>query len=151
MPRFHLDAELLIDRPLDQVRAFFADADSPVRWDRSVSKVICTSPFAVGAKFVTIGPSRHGREGKRSEYQVIAVGDDESQVQLVNSPLFKSAVWTMRLAAKGRGTSVTCAMDMSTDWLRAPLGMLLKLNANAIATDLQFLKRAVENGEVAKR
>jgi hypothetical protein len=29
--------------------------------------------------------------------------------------------------------------------------MLLKLNANAIATDLQFLKRAVENGEVAKR
>jgi hypothetical protein len=73
MPRFHLDADVLIDRPLDEVRAFFADPDSAVRWDRSVSKVICTSPFAAGATFTTIGPFRRGREGKRSDYRVLAV------------------------------------------------------------------------------
>jgi hypothetical protein len=151
MPRFHLDAGVRIDRPLDEVRAFFADPASAVRWDRSVSKVIGASPVAVGATFTTIGPSRGGREGKRSDYRVLAIGDDESTIQLLHSPLFKSATWTMRLAAEGAGTSVTCSMDMSTDLLRAPIGVLLKLNAKAIATDLQFLKRAIEEGEVAKR
>ena len=57
----------------------------------------------------------------------------------------------MRFVAKDSGTIVGCEMDMSTDLLRAPIGLLLKLNAKAIATDLQFLKRAIENGEVAKR
>lgn len=153
MPNFHMGAEVLIDRPVDDVRAFFADANSPVLWDRSVSKVVCASsdPFVVGARFVTIGPSRGGREGKRSEYEVVAVGEDESKVELVNSPIFKSAVWTIRLATKGDGTNVECEMEMSTDVFRAPIGLLLKLNARAIATDLQFLKRAIEDGEVAKR
>jgi hypothetical protein len=153
MPQFRFDAKVLIDRPLAQVRAFFADANSPVHWDRSVSKVICASSdsFAVGAKFATIGPFRGGREGKRSEYQVIAVGDDESKIELLGSPIFKSAVWTTRLAAKGSATNVECSMDLSTDLLHAPIALLLKLNAKAIATDLQFLKRAIENGEVAKR
>ena len=153
MPKFHLGAQVSIDRPVDDVRAFFADANGPVIWDRSVSKVICDSSdlFVVGAKFATIGPFRGGREGKRSEYQVIAVGDDESKVELVNSSTFKSAVWTMRLVPKGNSTNVECEMDMSTDLLRAPIGLLLKLNSQAIATDLQFLKRAIENGEVAKR
>jgi hypothetical protein len=146
-------AEVFIDRPIGQVRAFFADPDSLVRWDRSVSKVISLSsaPSEAGAKFATIGPFRRGREGKCSEYQVVAIDGDESKAELVNSRLFKSAVWTKRLAAKGGGTSVECEMDMSTDLLRAPIGLLLKLNEKAIATDLQFLKRAIENGEVAKR
>ena len=153
MPEFHMATEVFVDRPLDQVRAFFADVNSLVLWDRSVCKVvsISSSPFEVGARFATIGPFRGGHEGKRSEYQVIAVDGDESKVELVNSPLFKSAVWTTRLAAKGNGTIVECEMDMSTDLLRAPIGLLLKPNARAIATDLQFLKRAIENGEVAKR
>jgi len=153
MPQFHMAAEVFIDRPLDQVRAFFTDVNSLVLWDRSVSKVmsISSAPFEVGAKFATIGPFRGGHEGKRSEYQVVAVDGDESKVELVNSPIFKSAVWTTRLAAKDNGTMVECEVDMSTDLLRAPIGILLKLNAKAIATDLQFLKRAIENGEVAKR
>jgi len=82
---------------------------------------------------------------------VVAVDGDESKGELVNSPIFKSAVWTPRLATKDDGTIVECEMDMATDLLRAPTGLLLKLNAKAIATDLQFLKRAIENGEVAKR
>jgi hypothetical protein len=153
MPQFHFAEEVFIDRSPDQVRAFFADVNCLVLWDRSVSKVIWDSstPFAVGARFATIGPSRGGREGKRSEYQVVAVDGDEGKVALVNSPIFKSAIWTMRFAAKDSGTIVGCEMAMSTDLLRAPIGLLLKLNAKAIATDLQFLKRAIENGEVAKR
>ena len=82
---------------------------------------------------------------------MVAVDGNESKAELVNSPIFKSAVWTMRLAAKGNGTMVECEMDMSTDLLRTPIGLLLKLNEKAITTDLQFLKRAIENGEVAKR
>lgn len=153
MPQFHLAEEVFIGRSLDQVRGFFADAESLVRWDRSVSKVIWdpSTPFAVGAKFATIGPSRGGREGKRTEYLVAAIDGDECKAVLVNSPIFKLAIWTMRLTAKGHGTTVECEMEMSTDMLRAPIGFLLRLNANAIATDLQFLKRAIENGEVAKR
>jgi len=46
---------------------------------------------------------------------------------------------------------VACDMDMTTSWLHAPVGLLLALNSKAVATDLQFLKRAIENGEVAKR
>jgi Polyketide cyclase / dehydrase and lipid transport len=153
MPQFRFAKEVLIDRPLQQVRDFFADLQHPVRWDRSVSKVVYASsaPLTVGAKFTTIGPSRGGREGKRSDYQVIAIDGDEAKLALLNSPIFKSAIWTMRLVETGSGTKVACEMDLSTDLLRAPIGLLLKLNAKAIATDLQFLKRAIENGEVAKR
>src|SRR5215510_13399556 len=106
MPQFHLAAEVFIDRPLDQVRSFFADINSLVLWDRSVSKVmsISSASFEVGAKFATIGPFRGGHEGKRSEYKVVAIDGDESKVALVDSPIFKSAVWTTRLAAKGNGT-----------------------------------------------
>jgi hypothetical protein len=141
MPQFHMAAEVFIDRPIGEVRAFFADPDSLVRWDRSVSKVICLSPaaFEAGAKFATIGPFRRGREGELSEYEAVAFEGDESKAGLINSRLFKLAVWTVRLAAKGDGTMVECEMDMSTDLLRAPIGLLLKLNGKTIATDLQFL------------
>ncbi len=40
---------------------------------------------------------------------------------------------------------------MLMSWLYAPIGFLLALNRTAIATDLQFLRRAIEHGEVAKR
>lgn len=153
MPRFRLAAEVMIDRPLDQVRTFFSDVNSPVLWDRSVSKVARESngPLAVGARFTTIGPSRGGAEGKRSEYRVVNVDGDEGTISLENSPIFRSAIWTMRLSTKDDGTRVTCEIDMTTSWLYAPLGWLLALNRNAIATDLQFLRRAIEHGEVAKR
>ncbi len=153
MPRFHLVAEVLIDRPLDPIRAFFADVNSPVLWDRSVSKVTLESngPLAVGARFTTIGPSRGGAEGKRSDYRVVAVNGDETRVALENSPMFRSAVWTMRLLKEGQRTLVTCEIDMLMSWLYAPVGFLLALNRTALATDLQFLRRAIEYGEVAKR
>ena len=153
MPRFHLSAELMIARPLGQVRAFFSDVNSPVLWDRSVSKVTPESngPIAVGARFTTIGPSRGGVEGKRSDYRVVAVDADEARLALENSPIFRSAVWTMRLLTRGQGTLVTCEIDMVMSWLYAPIGFLLALNRNAIASDLQFLRRAIEYGEVAKR
>jgi hypothetical protein len=153
MPRCHLAAEAMIDRPLDQVRTFFSDVNSPVLWDRSVSKVIAHSPgpMAVGARFSTIGPSRGGREGKRSDYRVLAIDGDESKAALENSPIFRSAVWTLRLSARDGGTRVACEIDMTTRWRHAFLGLLLALNRKAIATDLQFLKRAIEYGEVAKR
>ena len=153
MPRFHLAAGTMIDRPLDQVRAFFSDVNSPVLWDRSVSKVIAESngPIAVGARFATIGPSRGGRQGKRSDYRVVAIDGDESKAALENSPIFRSAVWTLRLLARNEGTEVTCEIDMMTSWRHALIGLLLALNRKALATDLQFLKRAIEHGEVAKR
>jgi len=153
MPRFHLAAEVTIDRPVDQVRAFLADVNSPVLWDRSVSKVTAEShgPIGVGARFTTIGPSRRGAEGKRSDYRVVHLNGDEGKIALENSPVFRSAVWTLRLSRKNEGTRVTCEIDMTTSWLYAPLGWLLALNRHAIATDLQFLRRAIEHGEVAKR
>src|ERR1700742_1571397 len=153
MPRFRLAAEAMIDRPLNQVRAFFSDVNSPVLWDRSVSKVISDSngPIAAGARFTTIGPSRGGKEGKRSDYRVLAIDGDESKAALENSPIFRSAVWTLRLSAKDEGTKVACEIDMTTGWRHAVIGLLLALNRKAIATDLQFLKRAIEHGEVAKR
>jgi hypothetical protein len=151
MPSFHLAAEAMIDRPLEQVRAFFADVNSPVLWDRSVSKVESSGPIAVGARFTTIGPSRGGREGKRSDYRVVAIDGDESKAALENSSIFKSAVWTLRLLEKDERTRVSCEIDMTMSWRHAPIGWLLALNKKALATDLQFLKRAIEHGEVAKR
>jgi polyketide cyclase/dehydrase/lipid transport protein len=153
MPKFQISEQVFIDRSPDRVRAFLSDINSLVLWDRSVSKVISESPnpLAVGSKFATIGPFRRGRVGTRTEYQVVAVGGDEGRVALVNSPNFKSAVWTLRFATQDIGTIVQCQMDLSTDLLHAPIGLLLRLNRKAIASDLQFLKRAIENGEVAKR
>ncbi len=66
MPRFHLAAEVMIDRPLDQIRAFFADVNHPVL-GIGLCKVTPESndPIAVGARFTTIGPCVAAR-AKRS-------------------------------------------------------------------------------------
>jgi len=150
MPSVRIAAEVFVDCPLEQVRAFLSDVNSLVRWDRSVSKVIPGSaePMTVGSRFTTVGPSRRGREGIRSHYRLISIEGDESKVALEDSPTFKSAIWTMRLSPKGNGTIVNCDMKATASW---PIGVLLALNKKAIATDLQFLKRAIEHGEIAKR
>jgi hypothetical protein len=150
MPNVHIGAEVFVDRPLEQVRAFLADVDSPARWDRSVSKVIpeSTAPMTVGSRFTTVGPSRRGREGVRSHYRIVSIEGDESRLALEDSPLFKAAIWTLRLSAKGHGTLVNCDVDATTSW---PVSLLLALNRRAIANDLQFMKRAIEHGEIAKR
>src|SRR5262249_40024504 len=97
------------------------------------------------------GPSRGGVEGKRSDYRVVAIDGDESKLALENSPIFRSAIWTMRLSAKDEGTLVTCEIDVTMSWLHTPIGLLLALNRKAVTSDLKFLKRAIEHGEVAKR
>jgi len=137
----------------DRPSALLEDGSSSVLWDRSVSKVTRESsdPMAVGARFTTIGPSRGA---SRASDQTIASSPltamkSESRLRIQRS--LDRRVWTIRLATKDQGTMVACDMDMTTSWLHAPVGLLLALNSKAVATDLQFLKRAIENGEVAKR
>jgi hypothetical protein len=148
-----LGAETHVDRPIEAVRAFFADPDSLVRWDRSVVKTVAMSdgPVREGFCFHTIGPGGPGREGKISRYRIIELAEDGSSVELLDSPVFEAAVWTLRFEREASGTRIRCEMSGSMRRPYGPLGWLLRLNRRALEDDMHYLRRALENGEIAKR
>jgi len=92
--RIHLGCSIVINKPLKDMPAFFGNPESLVAWDKSVAKVILTieGPLRVGYTLDTIGPTKHGRPGKRSSYEVIRLERSANEVALLNSAIFRRAV-----------------------------------------------------------
>jgi hypothetical protein len=153
VPRLQLSSSVDVACSIADVRAFFSDPHSLARWDRSVVKVVPTSegPPRAGSTFSTIGPPRPGREGLESKYRIVSMEEDTMTADLVESPVFETARWTLRLVPAATGTRVTCALSGSVRARYFALAWLLRLNSGALEDDMFFLKRALEHGEIAKR
>ena len=155
MTTVQLAADVQIDRPVDAVRAFFAEPDNLARWDRGVVKVIrpMAGPLATGAEFSTLGPAPPGRRGKLSVYRITDVADDHATVALLHDRVFEKVEWSTRFVptSTGMGTDVRCQL---TAWARPRyffVPWLLRLLRQSLVDDLYYLKRAIEHGEIAKR
>jgi hypothetical protein len=155
MTTVQLAADVRIHRTVPDVRAFFADLDNLARWDRSVIKVFrpASGRLVVGEEFSTLGPAAPGRRGKVSVYRVTAVAEDSASVALMNDRVFQKAEWTTSFVptASGAETEVRCELVASTRPRYFFVAWLLRLLRRAIVDDLHYLKRAIEDGEIAKR
>jgi Polyketide cyclase / dehydrase and lipid transport len=155
MTTVQLGADVLIDRPVGEVRAFFADVDNLARWDRGVVKVLrpTAGPLALGVEFATLGPARPGRQGKVSTYRITEIDDDHATVALAGDDIFEAAHWTTHFTPSAGGAGTTVRVDVVA---RARprfffVAWLLRLLQRSVADDLYYLKRAIEHGEIAKR
>jgi polyketide cyclase/dehydrase/lipid transport protein len=146
-----LQSWILVGRAIDHIWAFFVDLPNLATWDRSVAQVIVTSsePLGVGSTFETIAPSPRSdpqRAGARLSYRITEVVPQQRfSVLLVDSPMFKRAVWTFVLEPVADGARITCLLDFALrprySWL---LPILLVTSRGALRRDLTALKQALE-------
>jgi hypothetical protein len=147
MPSIHLEKSIIVHRSMAEIPEFFNNPKSLTAWDVSVAKVAltCHGPLRVGYTFDTIGPARNGRPGKRSSYRVVKLEPQENDVELTNSKIFKRAVWGFRFDPIAEDTRITCSIDLRVKSRFFFIGWLLKLNKQALNTDLERLKKAIES------
>ena len=139
---------VFIKKDVPHVYRFFIEPENLAKWDRSVAKVVRTSPGppAVGTTFDTIGPAPPGKAGLKTSYKVLRLEvDRRMEVLVTDSNLFKDAVWEFSLEPKDGGTIVHCATEFSLKFKYALFAPLLLLNKNAISRDLGYLKSEIES------
>ena len=72
-----------------------------------------------------------------------------SRLELLNSRMFKKAIWRMQFDAVSTGTRITCGVDFTLRFLYLFLMVpLVVLQKSALRRDLTYLKRALESSTV---
>ncbi len=146
MLSLHLESSILINRPFAEFPRSFSDPRSLAAWDASVAEVVPISegPLRVGSTFETVAPAKPGHAGRRSSYRVVQFDERVNRVELINSKLFRSAVWTFTFADDPAGTRTTCAVDATVRPQYFFVALVLRLQKRALLGDLRRLKSAVE-------
>ncbi|HEX4206331.1 MAG TPA: SRPBCC family protein [Ktedonobacteraceae bacterium] len=154
----HLQATIVVGQTNDQVWRFFSNASNLARWDRSVAQVILTSPepFGVGSTFDTIAPvpkSHALKEGLRMSYRVTSyVPNQQMNMQLTNSSMFKYAEWIMTTEDISEGVRITCQLDGTLRFQYSfLLPILLLTYKGAFRRDLTYLKQAIKRDAMAQQ
>lgn len=139
----HFESHIVVDRSLQVVTEFFADAQNLVKWDRSVARVEPTSSgtAAVGFTFDAIAPS-----GLRMSYRITAHDPERySIIELMTSKMFKRAAWRLQYDRVAGGIQITCGVEFVLRPLYWFLAVpLIVSQRKALARDLQSLKEAIE-------
>ena len=141
---------IFVNKDVQQVYRFFIEPENLAKWDRSVAKVVRTSPgpVDVGATFNTIGPASERKPGLVTSYRVQRLEEDQRMdVLLTDSNLFKSGCWSFSLAPHESGTNVHCTVEFSLKGKYAMLAPLIFLNKGAISRDLNYLKTELERAQ----
>lgn len=139
--------QVAIERSSGQVSEFFMDVHNLARWDRSVEKVEVLTPQlqGVGFRFDTVGPSTHGRPGRRMHYIVSALNPQRFiEAVLIEYPMFRGASWRMEFEPHPAGTLLTCVAIFHLRHKYAFLMPILWLSGRAITRDLGYLKSRIE-------
>ena len=136
---------IIVSRNRDDVWSFLTDLENTPRWDRSIARatLIANGPIGIGAIAETTSPG-----GKRQSFQITAFEPPRLLTfRLVKSPLFKSADLTFRLETVDAGTRITHEIDLhARPLLVVVLPVLRLLSRRALSTDLEFLRRSLEEG-----
>jgi uncharacterized protein YndB with AHSA1/START domain len=140
-----LTSTIVVARNRDDVWSFLADLRNAPRWDRSIARATLTSTGAIGTGAVveTTSPG-----GKRQSFRITAFERPRLLAfRLLRSPLFRSADLTFRLDAADAGTRITHEIRVR---MRLPLLVLLPvlrvIGRRALSTDLDYLRRSLEEG-----
>jgi hypothetical protein len=144
----HLEMNVVVPQTAKQVWDLFNDPYFLVKWDRSVEQIIPTSQSpagAVGFTFDTIAPLKKGQKNPlRMSYRIVEfVPDYQTKIKLENSPMFKEAIWTMRIEPATDGTLITCLLDLKVKPVWFFMAPIIYFNKKAIMIDLDYLKKAI--------
>ena len=137
---------IVVRRNPDEVWSFLADLRNAPRWDRSIARATLLSsngPIGPGAIVETTSPG-----GKRQSFRIIAFEPPRLLTfRLLRSPLFRLADLTFRLEAVNGGTMITHEIHVRVRlWLLILVPVLSLIGRRALATDLNYLRRSLEEG-----
>jgi uncharacterized protein YndB with AHSA1/START domain len=137
-----LRGEVCIDRPADEVWAFFEDVNNLPRWDRGVARVEWKSgDGGVGSTFDTVA---HGERGRMS-YELTEVEPCHHYAVVTRSSFFRLAEWRFLLDDIDGATKVTCVCEFSLLRRYFAMAVVLRvIGARAIRRDLEQLRLVVE-------
>jgi uncharacterized protein YndB with AHSA1/START domain len=135
----------VVTRRPEDVWAFLTDLRNTPKWDRSIARAVLASSgeLATGAIVETTSPG-----GKRQRFRVLVFERPRLlRFRLLRSPLFRSADLTFRLDPTSAGTQITQEIRVQLRrWLFALRPILALTSRGALSTDLEFLRRALEEG-----
>ena len=110
---------VVIDRPVDEVFAFFTDPSNELEWRQHVKEIAAEGPIAVGSRIhqVVKGPGGRGIPAD------VEVTDYDSPTlygfRVVAGPV--RPVGEFRFAADGEGTSVSLSLSADLTGIKAVL------------------------------
>jgi hypothetical protein len=140
-----ITSTIIVTRNRDDVWSFLADLQNAPRWDRSIARatLISNGPVGIGSIVETTSPG-----GKRQLFCITAFERPRLLAfRLLRSPLFTSADLTFSLEASDAGTRITHEIHLRVrPWLFLLLPVLSLIGRRALSTDLDFLRRALEEG-----
>ena len=140
-----ITSTIIVTRSRDDVWSFLTDLRNAPKWDRSIARATLASngPVGTGAIVETTSPG-----GKRQSFRVIAFERPRLLTfRLQRSPLFRSADLTFSLQATDAGTRITHEIQLRLrPWLVPLLPVLGLIGRRALSTDLDFLRRSLEEG-----
>jgi hypothetical protein len=143
--RMQMTSSVLVKSNLERVWAFLADEKNAPRWDRSVARadLVSPPPLRVGSIVQTTAPS-----GMKQEFRVDEISAPHVlRFSLVRSLWFRTAQLTFTLAPVDDAVRITHDIAVAFRFPWALLVPVLALfNKRALATDLDSLRRALDEG-----
>jgi hypothetical protein len=141
----HMTSSVVVKSDLEHAWAFLSDERNAPRWDRSVARadLISPPPLTVGSIVRTTAPS-----GMTQEFRVDEISAPHVlRFSLVSSPWFRTAQLSFNLAAVDHGVRITheIALALRLRWAIL-IPVLALFNRRALATDLDSLRRAIDEG-----
>lgn len=153
----HFEGSIVIRRPREQVWAFLGDISNIAAWDRGVARAepVGQSRPGVGFEFETFahprGNDSKGEWGKMSYRITEIVPDGACTIELTsrtgNARWVRSGIWRFRAEDAPEGSRVFSEVSFQLRpryFYLAPLFLLIW--RRAMRSDLESLKRALENG-----
>lgn len=139
-----IHSTVIVKRALAPTWAFVSDPRTAPKWDRSIASVelVTAEPVGVGTIVTTTAPS-----GSRQSFQITDFKPDTVlSFKLLASNIFRTASLRFLLHPVAEGTRITHEIDFTLSVRALLLYPILMLTyEKALATDLELLKRAIEN------
>ena|SRR6476659_1272144 len=141
----HMTSSVVVKSDLERAWAFLSNERNAPRWDRSVARadLLSPPPLGVGSIVRTTAPS-----GMTQEFRVDEISAPHVlRFSLVRSPWFRTAQLSFTLAPAEHGVCITHEIAITLRFRWAILIPVLALfNKRALATDLDSLRRAIDEG-----
>ena len=140
-----ITSTIVVTRPGDDVWSFLVDLRNAPKWDRSIARATLASngPLETGAIVETTSPG-----GKRPSFRIVAFERPRRLVfRLMRSPLFRSADLAFSLDDANAGTRITHEIHVRLRlWVFILLPVLKLIGRRALSTDLDYLRRSLDEG-----
>src|SRR5262245_48232773 len=141
----HMTSYVVVKSDIESAWAFLSDERNAPRWDRSVARadLVSAPPLRVGSIVRTTAPS-----GMTQEFRVDEISPPHVlRFSLLHSAWFRAAQLSFILTPVEHGVRITHDLAIALRFRWAFLIPILALfNKRALASDLDSLERAIEDG-----